>query len=489
MSGAVEEAELVVRGGAGGTTARLEDLESAAEVLIEAGQALTGAAVRLGDLALDPVLLAGYLRSPLTGLAAEAALAGCLAGPHGLAAGALRLGGLGTALRAAVGIYRAADAAAQHALNVLSAGAGTGAVLGAAALPGLATLGAGLVAFGSDDSARWMPRPMARRVLAYLAAHPGAGDRVGAALPGAARGLAHLVGALSAPLGLILVAASPPDQRRLTRVLSVVGEALPWLNESRVVRVGPITRSSAAPPSGVEDLIARTAALYEVPAGSAGVVRVERVTAADGSRSWIAMIPGTQAWPPRAGVQPFDLTADVNAIAGRTTAASSLVTIGLQQAGARPGEPVLLVGHSLGGIVAAQMAADPVVRQRLSITHVVTAGSPIGSMPVPREVQVLALEHTADVVPWTEGRRNPDRLNWVTVQGRAGPDPVAAHEAARYVRTGAAVDTTPEPSAVRAREQLSGFLARPGSTATAWVVPGDRVLDAAHPHLTPVPPG
>jgi pimeloyl-ACP methyl ester carboxylesterase len=233
-----------------------------------------------------------------------------------------------------------------------------------------------------------------------------------------------------------------------------------------------------------------------------GTVRVERVAGADGRTAWIVDIPGTHRWSPVAGTDPFDLTSDVATLAGRPSAAGATVVQALRHAGARPGEPVLLAGHSLGGMVAAQLAADPAVRREFHITHVVTAGSPIALADIPGTIHVLSLEHDDDLVPRLDGAVNPDRSGWVTVSrpvtalggntsggpsggssadlaGSAGGDThprlVVTHDGDTYAGTAALVDASSDPSLVAWRGGLGAFLARPGATATVTEVVGERL--------------
>ena len=86
-------------------------------------------------------------------------------------------------------------------------------------------------------------------------------------------------------------------------------------------------------------------------------------------------------------------------------------------AGVRPDEPVMLVGHSEGGIVAVNAACHAAASRDFDITHVDTAGAPIGDVArrLPATVRVLALEHDADLVPHLDGATNPDRPNITTV--------------------------------------------------------------------------
>lgn len=478
---------LQVRGGAGGTEAWVEDLEATATRLSEAGHDMAGAAARLLEISTDPGLAASCVVAPATGVAAEVALARALAGPSGLAGCAVRVGGLGAALRTAAELYRVGDAAAAQVVRrlvqfggaVLPLGVG-GAVVGTLALGPQAW--PGLVAGGA-------------RLFDLFVRRAGAGDALGAVLPPALHTVAVVLGPLAGSFGLLLAGAVPSDQRRLIVLLSRGGAVAPVFGETGRVRAAvgaPVTGRAS---SGLDDLLTRTASLYALPdsasvpgpdpspsssaaAEQAGTIRVERVTGADGARSWVVMIPGTQRWSPQAGSQPFDLTADLHALDGRTTAVAALVSTGLRRCGARPDEPVLLVGHSLGGIVAAQLATDPAVRRQANITHVVTAGSPIGNTPVPAGVRVLSLEHQDDAVPWADGARNPDRPGWVTVRAPSGVGATGAHELARYAETAAAVEASHDPSLVRARGELAGFLDRPGATSTTWLVSGERIVTA-----------
>ena len=78
----------------------------------------------------------------------------------------------------------------------------------------------------------------------------------------------------------------------------------------------------------------------------------------------------------------------------------------------------MLVGHSEGGIVAVNAARDAARSGRFRITHVVTAGSPVGALAadLPANVQLLALENSADIVPALDDVPNPDRPNVTTVR-------------------------------------------------------------------------
>jgi pimeloyl-ACP methyl ester carboxylesterase len=206
-------------------------------------------------------------------------------------------------------------------------------------------------------------------------------------------------------------------------------------------------------------------------------VRVIEVPQPGGS-VWVVEVSGTQDWGLRAGGSPFDLTTDVRSMAQ----ASTVLADGVQQALARAqadsagpspsssaarGDAVMLVGHSLGGIAAAGLAASPRFTAEHRVTHVVTLGAPVARMPVPTSTQVLSLEHTRDPVPRLDGERNPDRATWVTVtrdvhdHGAEGAEAAArasrAHDLDAYVETAGLVDDSTDPSVESWRATTAPF--------------------------------
>jgi hypothetical protein len=235
------------------------------------------------------------------------------------------------------------------------------------------------------------------------------------------------------------------------------------------------------PSRSLADVVSGIAACYPQARTGTEAVRVQRIRDANGRRAWVVEIPGTRSWSPVPGRDPFDLTADVSSMAGRPSAAERTVTEALTLAGARRDEPVLLAGHSLGGMLAAGLAADPAFRARFRVTHVLTAGSPIAEYPIPPSVRVLSLEHADDIVPALDGRPNPDRAGWVTVSQRIEPgaltaDPHLTHGVEGYRATAALVDASDDPSLVTWRAGLAPFLPGPGATAVDLVVAGHRPL-------------
>lgn len=246
-----------------------------------------------------------------------------------------------------------------------------------------------------------------------------------------------------------------------------------WFDETgaRVVVDQVPPRWAARTLAGPGDLVALGEGL------DGGRVRVVEVAAPGGGSAWVVAVPGTQSWSPRAGPQPFDLATDLAAVTGDATLAGAGVVAALDAAraasarrralppGALAAEPVVLVGHSQGGLHAASLAADDGFRREHRVTHVLTTGAPVGLVPVPDDVRVLSVEHADDPVPTLDLAPNPARPSRLTLRvGDGPPVDVARHRLDGYERTvraaaGAPLGTVP---GLRAWEASAGsVLGRP----------------------------
>lgn len=452
---------LSVRGGAGGTTVGLDSLESATMVLLVVARETCE--IGLGALvaATDVDVVAGAVLSRSTGLAATTGLVE-LAGPTGLTGAAKEILTTAGAVRAAASAYRAAEDAVatvvEQAQDAVLFGAGWMA-------PQLVVGVLALDALGVD-----VPALLDRAVFE----HPGAAD-----LAGGAEGL--LLGLRSNPLTAPLVPVGPGrgdpphagdttrDYERAVRALADSAAAWGLLDDAGRARVvaEPAPRAGARAPRSLRDL-----AVDQRNVGDGeryrGHVRVIEVPQPHGS-VWVVEISGTQDWDLRAGATPFDVTTDVRSMAQEATVLADGVQQALSQAQAAsdraaPGgasAPVMLVGHSLGGIAAAGLASSPRFAAEHQVTHVVTMGAPVGRMPVPAETQVLSLEHARDPVPRLEGERNPDRATWVTVTrdapGHGVDRATQTHDLRGYVDTAALVDDALDASVATWRASSAPF--------------------------------
>ena len=204
-----------------------------------------------------------------------------------------------------------------------------------------------------------------------------------------------------------------------------------------------------------------------------GVVRISSRVGPDGVRHWLVQFPSTKSWHPRAGVAPNDLTADLVIGADREPTMTRAALAAMSLAGIATGEPIMLAGFSLGGMVAAQVAVRA-ERYGFTVTHLVTAGAPLGRVRVPAGIRVLALEHLLDIVPRIEGREDPVAPQWLTV--KAGPPLPAGfrlgvlHQSTAYADTAGAVEDDPPGEQVAAALTALGVFFGPGQRLVDYAV-------------------
>ena len=139
---------------------------------------------------------------------------------------------------------------------------------------------------------------------------------------------------------------------------------------------------------------------------SSGVVSVVRTTHADGTNSWMVVVPGTTDWG-LGNTNPQDLLTNLQSVAGAPNDLESAVVTAMRRAGIGPDDPVGIYGHSQGAIVAANIAADPTINERYNVTTLLTAGGPTAGADLPDHVNALHLENGADAVPGLDGAPTP----------------------------------------------------------------------------------
>ncbi|MCU1430968.1 MAG: alpha/beta hydrolase [Actinotalea sp.] len=488
-------AGVTVIGGAGGTSAHLDDLDAAAAALERAADLLDASAHAAHDVAELVEEAAAW--SPAT-----APLARVLTDPlvdpwRGARAAAASVRATAAALRTAADLYRRADLDVAGRLR--NGGILAGSVLGEAgpvawlAVGALAAVGAVGVAIhvtsvralqytpgvgglvlrglgagplaGASGPVGWVSRLYGGPGLVPSGLGPPTVGTVETLVPGmssfllaAGPGRSHLLGRDPVPLA----AASIGNGTRVATLL--LGTPTSGLLMTRAIQAAS-SRPPERAPQGMGDVLDDVHARYPDPhspgaGGLPGSVGVQRLDHSDGSASWVVTIPGTEEWSPLAGQNPLDLQTDLDVVAGRPDDATELVTRAMIAAGVPPDEPVLLAGHSLGGIVAMEMAQDRAFQERFSVAAVLTAGSPVGageSADLPPGVQTLHLEHEQDYVHGLDGRPNGDRPRSTTVRadlGRApwvsdptsAGSPVQAHAASGYAETARAIEGSDHPS-------------------------------------------
>lgn len=420
-----------VSGGAGGLEADYEDLAAMGRLTDDIAEDTLCIATISQKYLADPDLLASAVLDPGGAARFETAILAAIDGPRGLAATSVAIGLRGATFRAAAAAYQLTDELNAKALDAVRWMEGYDLPLDAA-LDGAITADVYLRYDGNWER--------------YLTSHPGTVDQLIGMAPGE----------LSA-LGL------PITQAGLTALLaSAYPDGAP-----KVTDMG-LDNSQTTPPHNLKDLLDGldrrdfTSALDTAQRPSGANIDVRKVTGPDGKVSYIVDIPGTKVWnlPGDDKGSVNDLGTNLNAMAGNPTTLEAGVRDALSRAGAGPRDPVMLVGHSQGGIVAARAATDFVTNGRYNVTHVVTAGSPIGRIPIPDKVQVLSLENSGDIVPHLDASDNPATANRTTVTFDHQTGSVSGNHGLKdnYVTAAGQLDSSTDPSVQEFRNSASNFL-------------------------------
>jgi uncharacterized protein YukE len=162
------------------------------------------------------------------------------------------------------------------------------------------------------------------------------------------------------------------------------------------------SRGNTPVPATVSAILATTQAAYGdqgKPGTPDAGIRIVTVHKPGEPPAYIVSIPGTTRWDPDGAANPTDLTGNLELAGGNMSTAAEAVRLAMEKAGIPPGAPVMLSGHSQGGMIAAALASDSEFTARFNVTNVVTFGSPVDSAPIPPSIDVLALQHEGDPVP------------------------------------------------------------------------------------------
>jgi pimeloyl-ACP methyl ester carboxylesterase len=280
--------------------------------------------------------------------------------------------------------------------------------------------------------------------------------------------------------------------RPIPTVTRMVADAIGLVvsHRVRVEQVNPPGVGAPGPGSGVEEhgaigdlegVVTAIDGLYpDNGQVSSGTVRIDRVVGADGRESWLVLVPGTQG--ELVGEQPFDWAGNPGAMIGDVTGATAMVVQAMRLAGIRPGQPVVLAGHSQGGMVA--LNAANAVAEEYEVSGVLTVGAPVGLLDAPAGTEVLSLEHVEDPTPGADNTANPVSESWTTVERTLTSSidadangvwhPGGSHDTPTYADTARLVDAS-DDGAVLDYLTTVGSVLDPDATATSSYYQGARV--------------
>lgn len=420
-------ANIEVAGGAGGIEAEYADLVRMSEVTDEVAEDSLGTALAGHKFLVEPDVLASALLNPAGVAKFEASMAMALDGPGGLTAASAGIGLRGVALRTAKQVYELTDELVAQSFDssrwlggkLITSNPATAA---AAAVAGGGAIAADVYLNYDGDWQKW------------LVEHPGMVDELVAMSPG-------MLSSLGIPLDLAttldLLAATYPD-----------GEA--------VVTDRGVETGNA--PEGLHDVLQ---GLDERNRDQDANIDVQVIKDANGNvTGYVVDVPGTKDWNlPGTEASANDAGVNVDAMAGNDTVLQEGIQEALRRAGAdQTGAPVMLVGHSQGGIVAAEATGD-LTDNGYNVTHVVTAGSPVGRIDIPDDVQMLSLENEGDIVAHLDASDNPDSPNRTTVTFENQTGTIGGNHAigGNYTDAAQRLDSSSDPSVQQFTDSMDAF--------------------------------
>jgi hypothetical protein len=257
-------------------------------------------------------------------------------------------------------------------------------------------------------------------------------------------GIGGVAGLVTAALGPVGVGAASADlERRLHDA------------DHPPVTVPVGTRTPSAPP---DSLLGMTMHLHQLAEAPDGEVEVQTIVGADGITRHVVYLPGTDDMNPLSSdSQVRDMQTNLQLMTGQADAYGLGIVTALAAAGVRPGEPVLMIGHSQGGMEAVAIAAHG---SPYDITNIVTLGAPTAQAGVlPAQVQVLSIAHDGDAVPELAGFDMPAPNHVIVHFDDDHPQGlIANHEYEHYEAGAAAVQSSSNPTIRSSLAGLGPFL-------------------------------
>ena len=146
-----------------------------------------------------------------------------------------------------------------------------------------------------------------------------------------------------------------------------------------------------------------------------GTIACCKYRKADGTYAWRIIIPGTDGNhdSPMDWYTNFELMSADERQRG-TAESLRFLDETMKQAGIQPDDPVEIVGHSQGGIIAAAAATH--FQDKYDIQHIATLGSPIANFEIPEKTRVTAIEMDDEGIAALDGEANPHTENWLTIR-------------------------------------------------------------------------
>jgi hypothetical protein len=243
---------------------------------------------------------------------------------------------------------------------------------------------------------------------------------------------------------------------QLAAIAGAVGASFGWQLDQQVSAT-QVLEARSLPPKSITNTLDR---LWNLSSQTKPTIGIDIFGSADHPRTVVVYIPGTQSFSFGDLANPLDMQSNILAMSGAKVAASEkAVLLAMNQAGVLEKDEVIFVGHSQGGMVAANLAQYP---SGYIAAGLITLGAPIAQLKL-KSLPVMAIEHTNDPVPNLSGKANPIASNWVSVQRSSkateSDAPLHSHSLKSYRNTTEFVDQSSDRGVSKIRGELLSKLA------------------------------
>ncbi len=227
----------------------------------------------------------------------------------------------------------------------------------------------------------------------------------------------------------------------------------------RTVTVSPRSGYATTAPATVHDRVAR------IPGGSQRI-RIERYPSASGNRFEVYLAGTNFAGD---ASDPWNVASNGELVATGWSPSLDAVRTAMRVAGVTRDTPVIITGHSQGGLIALAIAASG----EFDVDGVITVGTPVGAVPTVTGVPALHLIHPEDPVPALGGRLTSPSTTWL-IPTTNGETFIDAHHREAYLPSATALDDLNDP-------RVPNFATAPVSTSLGVAREYSATVSAASP--------